>query len=247
MYTSIKPHHETNELLSPLLIKIMFKPPYCIPITSNVGLHPEKWTHLRDFETCRIAEQLRLRRDCAFAQSRQSLRYSHTQTMEVDERSLQDSNTWSHQIAVYLRLKYDFTLMREVPFLMGGVQLVYLEFMTTKCSLWSVCLVCLDCASQWNSFLSRNIIIEPRHEISNNVVCATILRAVWSEPLLFAWILYNCLATDWTSSAQARLSLHLSTIIHVVAHIWSFDYILGSGKRLSEKGASPKCSFSHAG
>ena len=36
--------------------------------------------------------------------------------------------------------------------------------------------------------------IEPRHEISNNVVCATSkasdqrLSAVWSEPLLVAWI-----------------------------------------------------------
>ena len=67
---------------------------------------------------------------------------------------------------------------------------------------------------------SRNIIIisikfmknnkitlfEPWHGISNNVVCATSkpqislrIRAVWSEPLLVAWIFYECYATDWTS------------------------------------------------
>ena len=41
--------------------------------------------------------------------------------------------------------------------------------------------------------------IEPRHEISNNVVCATSkgsdqpvhVRADWSEPLLVAWVFYD--------------------------------------------------------
>ena len=36
------------------------------------------------------------------------------------------------------------------------------------------------------------IINEPVHEISNNVVCATSKRAVWSEPLLVAWEFYDC-------------------------------------------------------
>ena len=42
-------------------------------------------------------------------------------------------------------------------------------------------------------------IIEPVHEISNNVVCVTSkpqislrVRAVWSEPLLVAWVFCDC-------------------------------------------------------
>ena len=49
-------------------------------------------------------------------------------------------------------------------------------------------------------------VIEPWHEISNNVVCATNktsdslrIRADWSEPLLVARVFYDCLATDLTS------------------------------------------------
>ena len=33
--------------------------------------------------------------------------------------------------------------------------------------------------------------IEPRHEISNNVVCATSKGSIWSEPLLVAWKFYD--------------------------------------------------------
>ena len=47
------------------------------------------------------------------------------------------------------------------------------------------------------------VVYEPRHGISNNVVCATSkasdqlgICAVWSEPLQVAWIFYDCLATD---------------------------------------------------
>ena len=47
----------------------------------------------------------------------------------------------------------------------------------------------------------KKFIIEPRHGISNNVICATSkaltsqrIRAAWSEPLLVAWIFYECKA-----------------------------------------------------
>ena len=53
------------------------------------------------------------------------------------------------------------------------------------------------------------------------------IRAVWSEPLLVAWIFYDCKATDWTpfgvyklkriETAQAWLSLHLSKC-HIVGN-----------------------------
>ena len=41
----------------------------------------------RDFGTYRISEQRRLRRVCTYAQTRQSLRCSHTQSMDADESS----------------------------------------------------------------------------------------------------------------------------------------------------------------
>ena len=50
--------------------------------------------------------------------------------------------------------------------------------------------------------LNLYTINEPVHEISNNVVCASNkasdqparmrIRAVWSEPLLVAWVFYDC-------------------------------------------------------
>ena len=45
---------------------------------------------------------------------------------------------------------------------------------------------------------SAFILFEPQHEISKNVVCGPAkpqislpIRAVWSEPLLVAWIFYD--------------------------------------------------------
>ena len=49
----------------------------------------------------------------------------------------------------------------------------------------------------WNNMLTN--IIEPRHEISNNVLVRPAkaqislrVRTVWSEPLLVAWVFYDC-------------------------------------------------------
>ena len=50
------------------------------------------WASLWDYGTYHIGDQRRLRRACAFAQSRQSLRCSHTWSMEVDEGSEQISD-----------------------------------------------------------------------------------------------------------------------------------------------------------
>ena len=63
---------------------------------------------------------------------------------------------------------------------------------------------------------------EPRHEISNNVVSATTkaqtslhVWAVWSEPLLVAWIFYDCLATDWPSFRISKLNRRHNRLIWV--------------------------------
>ena len=80
---------------------------------------------------------------------------------------------------------------------------------------------------QTNLLIARSLPItlestDPRHEISNKMVCATIkdtdqpriravwletlqvwlkprIQAVWLEPLLFACIFYNCYATNSTA------------------------------------------------
>ena len=56
---------------------------------------------------------------------------------------------------------------------------------------------------------------EPWHEISNNVVCATSVRAVWSKPLLVAWIFYDCKATDWTLFGVSKLNRRLRMLVWV--------------------------------
>ena len=37
--------------------------------------------------------------------------------------------------------------------------------------------------------------------------------AVWSEPLLVAWIFYNCLATDWTAFEVSKLKSRLHRLV----------------------------------
>ena len=51
-----------------------------------------KWASSWDYGTYQIGDQRRPRRACASAQSRQSLRCSHTWSMEADEESDQKSD-----------------------------------------------------------------------------------------------------------------------------------------------------------
>ena len=41
------------------------------------------------------------------------------------------------------------------------------------------------------------------------------IRAVWSEPLLVAWIFYDCSATDWTSFGVSKFNRTLHRLIWV--------------------------------
>ena len=43
------------------------------------------------------------------------------------------------------------------------------------------------------------------------------IRAVWSEPLLVAWVFYDCLATDWTSFGVSWLKRRLQRLVRVYA------------------------------
>ena len=66
---------------------------------------------------------------------------------------------------------------------------------------------------------------EPAHEISNNVTICYVqpakpqislrIRTVWSEPLLIAWVIYDCLATDWTSFGVFKLKRRLQMLVQV--------------------------------
>ena len=41
------------------------------------------------------------------------------------------------------------------------------------------------------------------------------IRAVWSEPLLVAWFILECLATDWTSFGVSKLKRRLQRLVWV--------------------------------
>ena len=58
----------------------------------QIRLTRSNWASSWDYDTYRIGDQRRLRWACASAQSHQSLRCSHTWTMEVDEGSDQKSD-----------------------------------------------------------------------------------------------------------------------------------------------------------
>ena len=60
------------------------------------------------FVTYSIHKQQRLRRACKYTQSRQSLGFLHTQSMEVEETSVQRLDLHHHWIGQHRRLKEDF-------------------------------------------------------------------------------------------------------------------------------------------
>ena len=41
------------------------------------------------------------------------------------------------------------------------------------------------------------------------------IRAVWSEPLLVAWLFYDCKATDWTPFGVSKLKRKLQKLVRV--------------------------------
>lgn len=57
--------------------------------------------------TYHIDEQQRFRRACEYAQSRQSLYYSQTNSVDLEEASGKESCTWSYQMVAHEYLKND--------------------------------------------------------------------------------------------------------------------------------------------
>ena len=44
-------------------------------------------------------------------------------------------------------------------------------------------------------------------------------RAAWSEPLLVAWVLYDCEATDWTPFGVSKLKRRLQRLVRVYTQV----------------------------
>ena len=63
------------------------------------------WASSSDYGTYHIGNRRRLRWACTFEQSPQSLRCSHTWSMEVDEGSDQKSNIYRHWMDAHAQLK----------------------------------------------------------------------------------------------------------------------------------------------
>ena len=93
-YSQVSGLKKSNMLESPSKTTLLFK---------------YKWASSWDYSTYQIGDQRRLRPACASTQSRQSLRCSHTYSMEVDEESDQKSDILRHKMAAYARLKNEFT------------------------------------------------------------------------------------------------------------------------------------------
>ena len=55
------------------------------------------------------------------------------------------------------------------------------------------------------------------------------IRAVLSEPLLVAWVFYDCYATDWTSFGVSKLKRRLHRLVSVytcqITHCWKSDVV----------------------
>ena len=117
------------------------------------------WASSWDYGTYHIGDQRRLRWTCASAQSRQSLRLSHTWSMEVDEGSDQNSDIYSHWTAAHARLKNEFTEDEKCHNLMSWL----VSYWVFPCSLFSYFTVLLSIVipSLWEERIG---LYEPRHE-----------------------------------------------------------------------------------
>ena len=70
--------------------------------------------------------------------------------------------------------------------------------------------------------VEKKILNEPMHEIPTmwyvwpaKPQISLRICAVWSEPLLVAWVLYDCLATDWTPFGVSKLKRRLQRLVRV--------------------------------
>ena len=153
-----------------------------------------------DYGTYHICNQRRLRRACASAQFRQSLRCSHTWNIEVDEGSYQTSVIQPHWMALHVCLKNEFTEDEKCHNLM-----TWLNFNWKEDYLWTI--------------------FEPPHEIMALFVLPKLIlqmRMHSHQVGLDVWFLVGLSSTSilhvceewrlWRDcvDAQARLSRHWS-------------------------------------
>ena len=87
-----------------------------------------KWASSWDYDTYHIGDQRRLRQDCVFAQTWQSLRCLHTWSMEEDEGSGQKSGIQPHRMAAHACLKNEFMETKKCHNLMRWLRYPHLFF-----------------------------------------------------------------------------------------------------------------------
>ena len=96
-----------------------------------------KWASSWDYGTYHIGDQWRFRRPCSSAQSRQSLRCSHTRSMKVDEGSNQKSDIQPHWMAAHAHLKNECMGDKKCHNLMSWLKCHQISCMTPKfLTLW---------------------------------------------------------------------------------------------------------------
>ena len=99
-------------------------------ICTNNRLMPSKnrnntiWTASSEFGTYRLCEQLRFRRACASAQSRQNIRCSLIQAVSQEEPSDRKPDPWPLLMAGHVQLKFVMTECSKTQIRLTG--LIYL-------------------------------------------------------------------------------------------------------------------------
>ena len=127
---------------------------------------------------------------------------------------------------IHLFCLFDLILYVPVNNLSVTSEQVFLSWTSTKLWLGYNSLITqsipMDPKQHYKGNALYILVFEPVHEISNNVVCATSkpqislhIRAVWSEPLLVAWVFIDCWATDWTPFGVSNLKRRLQRIVRV--------------------------------
>ena len=158
------------------------------------------WASSWDYGTYHIGDQRRLRRACASAQSRQNLRYSHTQRKEDDEGSDKKSDIKPHWMDAYARLKNEFTEDEKYHNLMtlliyGSMSTVWIHHAPTRG--WIKCVFyrfTSECGAPWTLHFSVHIWLTNSTETSwicnlvalvNVLIVNVVLFQIWSIPSLW--------------------------------------------------------------
>ena len=186
------------------------------------------WASSWDYGTYYIGDQRRLRRACASAQSRQSLRCSHTWSMEVDKGSNQKSDIKPHWKAAHGLWRMSLRIISwdgsfKINSWHDWVSLALLPtFRRTQCKVnltQSLTEFTETCSIELKN--KQKMSCDMKNQQSEcgpaKIQISLGIRPVWSESSLSTWRKLGSLDTHWVHSEDSDQTEQMPRLIWVFA------------------------------